>query len=628
MSGRMNWDRVRKQNLVHLHGSERANPSTVIGESIPTSQHCASEEKFPMSRGVNCDWVCPECHTTLAGPSVPQPEALQRLLKHQQDRHCRTTGQSTLRIERPSAAPMAGCTCGKSIGFTGLHKKRCPLCQPQPCVAEKLLLNTKLEHRAAPASLTEFEHQVARATLSVLKQFERRVRSNDLKKPENIQRILKRVQTAMASEQGELAVVAEQVDVPNIVSKTIDFFIEYSIDIPQIVVVPKGEAKTRYRDFDPNLKGIRLQPVAKDILVSHLNDQTRYRPEARLEDYVVRGLVDFDDVSYDDHRELLYKFADAVVQHLKSYLVNENDVRNVLQFNQANLVNIVHSQMQEHREDEVTEYEAYVKQGFRTVRPNSYSIPVGETTRNFRRSVKNKLRIRGMLFSGFKRCLSPFQRFQSDAERRFAVLLETQSDPSILKWFKPGNGVFQIHSNGDTPYEPDFMVETKTAKLICEIKSMEDITTDEVQDKADAAVKWCEYATAQENQNGGKPWSYWLISNDNVLVAGKLQDLEKTSARTSQGTASISRQAIPKTNTPTSKANSGYVSPYKIAQFYADLGDKNQAFRCLNAAYQQHDILLVDLRTDPQFDSLRSDPRYAELLRRIGLSASTKTRRG
>jgi hypothetical protein len=598
-----------------------------------------------MSGRMNCDWVCPECHTTLAGPLVPEPEAKERLLKHQQERHCRTTRQSTLRIERPSEVltssppivspstsnvnkgkhklrareffpvafnterspdtPIVGCTCGKTIGFTGWHKKRCALFLFQPSVAEKLFFNT------------EREQEVARATLSVLKQSERLARSNDLKKPENIQKILERVQTATAPAQGELAVVAEQVDVPNIVSKTIDFFIDNSIDIPKIVVVPKGAAKTRYRDFDLNLKGIRLQPVAKDILIAHLHDQTRYRPEARLEDYVVRGLVDFDDVSYDDHRELLYKLAHAVVQHLQSYLGNEDDVRNVLQFHQANLVNIVHSQLQEHCEEEVTEYEAYVKQGFRTIRPNSYAIPVGETPRNFRLRVKNNLRIRGMLFSGFKRCLSPSQRFQSDAERCFAVLLEDQSDPSIVRWFKPGKGVFQIHYKGDTPYEPDFMVETKTAKLICEIKSMKDITTDEVQDKTDAAVKWCEYATAQENENGGMPWSYWLISNDAVFVADKLQDLERTSARTSKGTAPLPRQAIPKTNMPTSKAISGDVSSYKIAQFYADLGDQNQAFKCLNAAYQRHDILLTNLRTDPHFDTLRSDPRYAELVRQI-----------
>src|ERR1019366_8093423 len=97
------------------------------------------------------------------------------------------------------------------------------------------------------------------------------------------------------------------------------------------------------------------------------------------EDYLVRGLVDFDDVCYDDHSELLYRLAGQMVKHLQSYLGNEDDVRNVLQFHQAQLVGIIHSQMHDHYEEKATEYEATVTWGFTTLRPNSYSIPVGET---------------------------------------------------------------------------------------------------------------------------------------------------------------------------------------------------------------------------------------------------------
>jgi eukaryotic-like serine/threonine-protein kinase len=62
-----------------------------------------------------------------------------------------------------------------------------------------------------------------------------------------------------------------------------------------------------------------------------------------------------------------------------------------------------------------------------------------------------------------------------------------------------------------------------------------------------------------------------------------------------------------------------YASPYGIAQLCADLGDKNHAFEWLNTAYQEHDMSLISLRTDFTMDSLRSDPRYAELVRKIGL---------
>jgi eukaryotic-like serine/threonine-protein kinase len=66
------------------------------------------------------------------------------------------------------------------------------------------------------------------------------------------------------------------------------------------------------------------------------------------------------------------------------------------------------------------------------------------------------------------------------------------------------------------------------------------------------------------------------------------------------------------------KANTNYLAPYQIAQLYGDLGDKDHAFEWLNTAYQEHNIYMFGLRTDFTFDSLRSDPRYAELVRKVG----------
>jgi tetratricopeptide (TPR) repeat protein len=67
------------------------------------------------------------------------------------------------------------------------------------------------------------------------------------------------------------------------------------------------------------------------------------------------------------------------------------------------------------------------------------------------------------------------------------------------------------------------------------------------------------------------------------------------------------------------KTSTDFVSPYLIASYYAELGDKDHSFEWLNTAYQEHDIFLIGLRTDYTMDSLRSDPRYAELVHKIGL---------
>ena len=62
-----------------------------------------------------------------------------------------------------------------------------------------------------------------------------------------------------------------------------------------------------------------------------------------------------------------------------------------------------------------------------------------------------------------------------------------------------------------------------------------------------------------------------------------------------------------------------YVPPYAVAAIYAEVGRKDEAFAWLEKAYAERSPTLVDLKVDPTLDALRSDPRYIDLLRRVGL---------
>jgi tetratricopeptide (TPR) repeat protein len=62
-----------------------------------------------------------------------------------------------------------------------------------------------------------------------------------------------------------------------------------------------------------------------------------------------------------------------------------------------------------------------------------------------------------------------------------------------------------------------------------------------------------------------------------------------------------------------------YVPAYNFAEIYIGLGDKEQALALLERAYADRSMLLTFLKVDPKFDSLRSDPRFKDLLRRVGL---------
>jgi type III restriction enzyme len=84
----------------------------------------------------------------------------------------------------------------------------------------------------------------------------------------------------------------------------------------------------------------------------------------------------------------------------------------------------------------------------------------------------------------------------------------------VLRWLKPGPRQFQIEWQHGRAYEPDFVVETRSEKLILEPKRRADLTDPEVQAKAQAAARWCGYASQHARDNGGKPWRYALIPHD------------------------------------------------------------------------------------------------------------------
>ena len=372
-----------------------------------------------------------------------------------------------------------------------------------------------------PLFKTAPERKVAEVTLQVIhREFERLNRSADLKAPDVQQKIIARVMEEIRPVQGELTAVVEPVDVAGIVNKTTDAYIENTIDIPRITVVPSGEITVGYHDFDLDCASIRFPPVAKDLLIQRLTDNQRFRiisgdgvvQEARLEDYIVRGLIDKDDVSYDDHAVLLYKLAGQLVRHLQSYLSSEDDVRNVLQYNQSELVRLVHTQMNQHYIEKATEYQVSVTKGFQRLSSSSAEVELGKSARDFRQPVEEKLLIRGMVFGGFRKCLYPAQKFDSDPERRFATILE--DDVDVLKWLKPPKDLLKIQYAEEDNYNPDFIVETHSGRYLCEIKRATDMESANVLKKAKAAIQWCERASAVSD----RPWKYVLLPHDVIQI--------------------------------------------------------------------------------------------------------------
>ncbi len=387
--------------------------------------------------------------------------------------------------------------------------------------------STKVAGQGEPPAFTKPEEQkVAQIAYEVIRKMEGQPATvptlAHLMKPEIQAAIVKAVEEQHRPTQMELEGVTERPDFAAVVAKTVELVTQQMIEIPRILVVPKGEVKSGFKPFSLKLDTLKYPAVSDELWIQHLRTNQLEvvtlgaggLEERRLEDYIVSGLVNFDDVSYDDQADLLYDLASQTVRHFMAYL-SEDDTRKVLRCYQRDITRFIHVQMQEHSWEEVVEYEVVVSKGFTELKPSAYTYSVNEPPADYRVSPDDKSNMSKYVFGGFKRCLYPVQKFASEAERVLVVILERDA----LKWFKPAKGQFQIFYGSDhLEYQPDFVAETKDAIYMLEPKASNQMEDAIVLAKKEAAIKWCKNASDYAATNGGKPWRYVLIPHTAIAV--------------------------------------------------------------------------------------------------------------
>ena len=390
----------------------------------------------------------------------------------------------------------------------------------------------------APVFSSEAEKAAARVTLEVIEEYETRrdllPTSAALRQPEVQAAIAAEVAARLQPQQGDL-LPDMPLDVAAVVAATAATVAQQTIDIPRISVVPTGEVRTGFHPFSLDVGGLHLQPGAQEILLhgllnneqQHIAAESSHR-EQRAEDYIVHALVDYDDIDYFTQSALLYELAGQMVQHLRSYL-SEAEVISVLDGQRKTIAAAIHAQMMAHFFEETAAFEVRVRSGFTALKPCNFTATASQP-HPFRETVADVSRIPSMLFGGFQKCLYPLQKFHSNTERRFAVILERDAQ----KWFRPVKGQFQIYypSGTEQPeYIPDFVAETDGAILMVETKKRAELASGEVQAKAAAAARWCGQASGYAASAGGKPWHYLLIPHDEITEALHLRDFLRFAQR-------------------------------------------------------------------------------------------------
>lgn len=135
---------------------------------------------------------------------------------------------------------------------------------------------------------------------------------------------------------------------------------------------------------------------------------------------------------------------------------------------------------------------------------------------NFKKEVPDKKNIKQYLFEGYKKSYYAENAFDSDDERRLSVVLEEDSE--VIRFIKPPLNQLGLFYKAAKQYNPDFLVETADKKYMIEVKAANQTDNEDVQEKAKAAIKWCECASQVDAD--GKQGCYDVVIATNMIAVG------------------------------------------------------------------------------------------------------------
>ncbi len=404
---------------------------------------------------------------------------------------------------------------------------------------------------AVKQAQTDYEKKVAertcdavRAVLEVIPHAAESVEHyGDLKQPE-VMKIIRKKAAEVITERAKVAnpLFAEQEakeqlqQLDKVIKQVIVDYEKNVIEIPRLVI-EQPRIKAVFEDFDlDTTAGYDLDKVTVEIqrqslatgetdIIAGRSGSSKGNPL----DILVARLIDFDDIDYDECSDLLYKLAEQAVSHISGHNPDASveDIAEIVNAHKEMLAHNIYKQMKQHfhikKEDvaptRVLPFSRILDQN---LIDNGFAKRMVSDVPE-KKSWGNKYIVQGLLKSYY-----PETRFDSSTEWDFAYILE--NDPKVLKWLRPVPQQFNIYwANGSKRYEPDFIVEAEDAIYMCETKAEKDVDDKDVQDKAQAAHRYCDIAGAYATRHGGKPWRYVIIPHTAVDRLSDFKNVINTS---------------------------------------------------------------------------------------------------
>lgn len=299
---------------------------------------------------------------------------------------------------------------------------------------------------------------------------------------------------------------------------------KYLINIP--VIEGKVEVKEKLEAFD-------IIPKYEDIKKELKTEMESVNLVDGKEDIIgdARQTIITDQVSFliskliDSIDELDYKDKDAVEKIVKDYLKkatkseNDNGWEKLLKMHRRYIFEDIKSQIQQKINETIKVSYKMETSGYFDF--HSYFATISKENGIKDKNDISDEEITRAIFKGYEKSLFPENKFHSKQEKWFADILDKES--AVKNWIKNPNSQIAIRFRFGH-YNPDFLIETKEACYVVEIKSSGEITDTVVLEKAKEAKSW----VSALSKVTGKDWQYKLISHDKVVRTDSFKGILST----------------------------------------------------------------------------------------------------
>ena len=359
------------------------------------------------------------------------------------------------------------------------------------------------------------------------------ITTEDLKKPEIKKIITEKAKEKLQKSFENISLFDNEVEkkIENAVAPLIEQKIRYTIDIPDIAVVPVGTQLKIYNDFELNTYWFNYDVPTEEILIENLTDNEFsvlkedspcILPDSIQNILVNEILIEETAISYNRCKDLLYKLVNQAIEFIGKNK-SQQEIEKIIYHYKKDIASEIIMQMNGNSSYTTPEYQVKLLRSSAAILQQDYTKFKEDEIVKYTANIP-AYEIKKKVVGYFSKACHTIYKFDSVPEHIFSIVLE-RSD-NVLKWLRPVLGQFKIHYGG-SQYNPDFVVETKEYIYIVEIKAYNRVRDDEVKLKAKAARAYCQNVNSLYKVTSKKLWKYMLLLDSEISRGIDFSYLEK-----------------------------------------------------------------------------------------------------